>query len=88
MKITPIIYLFIIYLLYNVYYFSFTSLFLFPLSIFKFYFSNLTCIQNLSMIATIQDLRHDMHISIFIYFILLLSFFSINFWALQLLKGN
>ena len=79
MKITPIIYLFIIYLLYNVYYFSFTSLFLFPLSIFKFYFSNLTCIQNLSMIATIQDLQHDMHISIFIILFHYYHFSSTNF---------
>jgi hypothetical protein len=39
----------------------------------------------LSMIATIQDLQHDMHISIFIYFISLLSFFFFyQFWALQL----
>jgi hypothetical protein len=34
------------------------------------------------MIATIQDLQHDMHIYLF-YFII--TIFSINFWALQIL---
>jgi hypothetical protein len=70
MKITPIIYLFIIYI--------FIVYILFPFllfSYFPFYFQILlfepNLSQNLSTIATIQDLQHDMHISIF--FILLFS---------------
>jgi hypothetical protein len=44
-------------------------------SIFKFYLSNLTCLQHLSTIAKIQDLQHDIHISIFMYFVIWLAYF-------------
>jgi hypothetical protein len=41
--------------------------FLISPSVFKFYFSNLTCLKILSTNANIQELQYDVHISIFIY---------------------
>jgi hypothetical protein len=65
MKMTPIIYLFIIYIFYSVFFF----LFYFQILLFK---PNLS--QNLSTIAPIQEFQHDMHFSIFIY--LLFAYFT------------
>jgi hypothetical protein len=56
MKITPIIYLFIIYIFYSVYSFF--------LSIFKFYFSNLTC---LKICVRLDQYKNSSMICIFLY---------------------
>jgi hypothetical protein len=63
-----------------IYIYSVYSFFPFLLfSYFPFYFQILlfkpNLSQNLSTIATTQDLQHDMHISIFIYFVTWLAYF-------------